>query len=298
MIFQRRLDACGRVDGLETAVERLLRHVTLEATAIAAGAEVAVRHERDMADLAGIAMRAKQHAAAMHHGAAEADADIEIVEGTEAPPLAIEALAQRRGARLGADEGRKPGHRGEAGADIDALPALERRRTNEAHGFDVVRPRHGDADAKHPPLGPERPHLRDQDLEDLEGPLRGYGRERVIAAADDVSGQIDQRRADADRRHVQTDGEAAVRVEHQAGARQPPALRRLAGAHDEALQFQFADDGGNGLDGEADLAGDVATGNGRLQPDRLEHDPPVIGPPKLLVRTAQGHRHSRPIPLR
>ena len=73
-----------------------------------------------------------------------------------------------------------------------------------------------------------------------------------------------------------------------AGGR-PRPLRLFAQRQDIALLFELADDGGDGLDGEADAAGDVAAGDGAVQADGLQHDAPVVRPSELLVGPPQCH---------
>jgi hypothetical protein len=69
----------------------------------------------------------------MDHGAAEADAEIDVVEFAEGAAGAIELLAVGGGRKVDLEERRQAGDGGERLADGDALPALERRRPDEAH---------------------------------------------------------------------------------------------------------------------------------------------------------------------
>ena len=75
-----------------------------------------------------------------------------------------------------------------------------------------------------------------------------------------------------------------------------PRPRGSLGTRDEAELLQLADDVGDRLDGQAHPAGNVGALDRPVLPDRLEHDPPVVGPSEFLVRPLEGHHVSNPRP--
>ena len=151
---------------------------------------------------------------------------------------------------------------------------------------------HGHADAEHAagwPFGADVAHHLAEQGESL---LRIGERRAPFAARDHVAGKVDQCSVDADRRDMEADRESAFGIDRERRRRMAAAARGLADAADESLQLELAGDVGNGLDGEADLLGNVGARDRGRESDRLEDDPPVIGSAELLVRPAQRHAAS------
>ena len=104
-----------------------------------------------------------------------------------------------------------------------------------------------------------------------------------------VAGEVDEAGFEAERRDMDADGEAALGIDGERRRRVATPLRLGAAGDDEALVLDLADDVGDGLGGEPDAAGDVGAGDRGVEPDRLQHDAPVIGPAEFLVGAAERH---------
>ncbi|CDX28736.1 conserved hypothetical protein [Mesorhizobium sp. SOD10] len=271
------------------AASRVQRNVAFEAAAIAAGAWFTIRNDRDVADLAGIAPGAAQRAAVMQHGAAEPDAEIEIVTLGMLCAETVEAFAHGGGSHIVFEEGRQASGCCQPLAQRNILPAGHGGRADEAHGFNTerARKRHADTDDAAARAAPG--HLGDHGADCFERVV-GSGVWRLsVRALDDVAAEIDQRRVDAERGEVDADGITAFRIDTQRRRRQATALRLLANRQDVTLRLQLANDGRNGLDGQSDMAGDIAASNGAEAADGFEHDAPVVRPPEFLIGPPQRH---------
>ena len=86
---------------------------------------------------------------------------------------------------------------------------------------------------------------------------------------------------------MKADGKAPAGAENQRRRWMPTALARLAYAVHEPLQFKLTGNRRHGLDGETDPLGNLAAGDRRRQPDRLQDDAPIVRPAELLIGTAK-----------
>ena len=193
------------------AAKGIERKVALQAAAIAAWARLAIGHDGDMADFAGIAPGAAHHPAFMHQGAAKPDAEIEVVVFRKTLSEAVELLAERSGGHVRFQECRQARQFGQALPDGDVLPAGHRRRADEAHGLDAERTWQRHADPKHAALRLQHGQLRHHRADDLESSRGRRVGNRVMQAGDNVSAQVDQRRIDADRRDMDANRKPAIR---------------------------------------------------------------------------------------
>ena len=240
-----------RVSRAEGAPERLERQIALQAAPIAAGTGIAVRHQREMADLTGIAVRSANDDAVLHHGAAQAYAEIEIVELSQARSGTVELLAESRRGNVGADEQRQPGQSLEPRTDAarpsslatwwDRRSSCFRRRSGQAapcryRGRGGVGPLVRISSTSRPASA------RAGRTGACEGRLRRpmTSPPRLIRAASIRSGVT-----------MEPDRGRAVRHQRQGGRRLPAAARPPARAGDEALLLQLADDRRHRLRGEA-----------------------------------------------
>ena len=224
-------------------------------------------------------------------------AEEQIVEVADVARRAVEPLAQGRGGMVDLDEGGEAGLFRQPRADRDTTPPFQGGRADEAHGLDIERAGHREADAEHAAETAARTSpgrlLLAQGGDKVSDRIKGRGglqaRELALAARDHRAAEIDQSRFDAARRHVDSDRMAAIGIDAERGRGIAAPAALLAGTQQEALGLELADDGRDGLHGEADALGDLAARDRALQPDRLEHDPPVVRPAVFLVGPFEGH---------
>ena len=204
-------------------------------------------------------------------------------------------FAHGAGRRVDVDEDGKPGACSDAVAHGKALQTFERGRTNKAHRLDAKRAGHGDAK-------PEQPLPRSACRKGLphggngsENRLRTVVGQLLLLARDNLAGEIDQRGAGETRRQLHAERIGARCIQRQ-------QLGWLAATHavvahhgDEAGGLEFARQCRNRLCCQSNGAGNIGAGNGTKPAHGFEHNPPVIGAAKFLVRADQ--RHGRPLGL-
>jgi hypothetical protein len=117
----------------------------------------------------------------------------------------------------------------------------------------------------------------------------------LMQAGDDVAAQVDQGHIDADRRSMDADRKPSIRIDPEHRRRQAASLRVLAKGDEIVLLFQFPDDRRNSLDCQSHTSGNFAARSWAVQADRLQHDPSVVRPAKLLVGPSECH--AQPLPL-
>src|SRR5690554_3205985 len=93
-----------------TLAEAVKRQIALEASDIATGTRTPPGHDWNMADLASIAPGAADRHAILHHGAAEADAEVQIIELADTSAFTIEPHAQGCCDCIDGDKGGKVAH--------------------------------------------------------------------------------------------------------------------------------------------------------------------------------------------
>ncbi|EEF24658.1 conserved hypothetical protein, partial [Ricinus communis] len=259
-----------------TAIEGVEGEVALQATAVAAGAGLAIGNSWDMADFAGIAPAAAHHRAVMNHGTAKADAEIEVVVVRELCTQAVELFAKGGTGHVRVDEGGQAGRLAKPLLERHILPAGHGRRADEAHGFDAERTGQRHAGAQDPFRLADATQFGNEFADQLEGEIGGDVRGGAMSALDDIAAEIDKCRIDAKRRQVDAGDITALGIDPEHRRGNAAALRLLADGEDVALFFEFADDGGNGLHRQADALGDLGACDRAVQPDRLENDTPVV----------------------
>ena len=222
------------------APEAVEGHIALEASAIAAGAGLAVWHHRDVTDLASIAPCAAKHRAIMHHGAAETDA--EVVEVRKGPSVSVKPFAEGGSSHICLQEDRHAGLPSQALSQVDIVPAGHRGRADKAHRLDVERARHGEADTEHPLGGAAVRHFRHEFADDGEGFVRADAIGLPAGALEHVAVEIDEGGIDAQWRQVDADGVAAVRIDAKLRRRHAAALGLLTDRQDVVVLFEFTND--------------------------------------------------------
>src|SRR5690349_4140723 len=96
-----------------------------------------------MPDLPRIAECASQEDAFMHEATTKAETEIEIIEFVQVTASAIEPFPQGRRRHIDLDERRQARKFRQPLSHRKSFPALQRRRTDEAHGFHVKGTWHG-----------------------------------------------------------------------------------------------------------------------------------------------------------
>src|SRR5690606_31740218 len=185
-------------------------------------------HHWNMADLASIAPGAADRHAIMHHGAAEADAEVQIIELADTSAFTIEPHAQGCCDCIDGDKGGKVAHFLQPRTHRYIGPAIKRGGADKAHRLHVERTRHCKSNPEYAAILPERTHLAYKLTNQVKG-LAGAGmRATARHAAQHFPGQVHQGRIDAERCHGNPDGITAIRIEMERGGRQVTALGLLA----------------------------------------------------------------------
>ena len=108
----------------------------------------------------------------------------------------------------------------------------------------------------------------------------------ALFARHHLARQIDKRGLKSQRRYIDADGIATIRIYAEIGGGIAAAFGCVPHAgNNKSLLFQFADDIGNGLHGESHAPCNIATRDWSVLANGLKHDPAVIRSPKLLVRS-------------
>ena len=162
--------------------------------------------------------------------------------------------------------------------------------------FHVERAWHGHADAQHALALEFAAELFCQPSDLGHGLVRPGPFKGPVFARDNGAGEIDQRRLQSARRHMNADGMGAGGIDGEAGRRRPPSARFATRPFDEALRLQLVGDIGNSLYRKPHTAGDFGPLHRSVQPDGFKHDAPVVGTSEFLVRTFEGDHVSNPRP--
>ena len=107
----------------------------------------------------------------------------------------------------------------------------------------------------------------------------------ALLARHHLAGKIDKGGLKPKRRYVDADGIATFGIDAEVGGGIAAAFGSIADACNIVLLFQFADNVGYGLNRKPHAPGDIGPRDWPMLAYGLKHNPPIVRPPKLLVRS-------------